>query len=71
MKSTVHKQGRPIPPECRFCCNPVCGKLHLLRELKACTGCREMPMLYCDRTCQKAHWKSGHRDVCAAKRGGK
>ena len=68
MTSTVHKQGRPVPPECRFCCNPACGKLQVLRTLKKCAGCRGCRvMLYCDRKCQKAHWRSGHRDACASK----
>ncbi|KAL3906706.1 MAG: hypothetical protein SGILL_009165 [Bacillariaceae sp.] len=31
-------------------------------DLKECTGCRVVQ--YCGRSCQKAHWKGGHKSTC-------
>ena len=32
--------------------------------LKPCSRCKSA--LYCDRTCQTAHWKAGHKAMCSA-----
>lgn len=31
-----------------------------------CTGCRALR--YCNKTCQKRHWRGGHKEKCAALR---
>jgi hypothetical protein len=36
-------------------CGQACGSI-------GCTGCRAV--FYCNRKCQRAHWKAGHRDDC-------
>ena len=55
----------------RLCCNnPCCGSMAGATELQLvsgkgciCAGCRTAR--YCDRACQRAHWKR-HKPVCQA-----
>ena len=42
------------------CCNNDCGK-ELVQPLR-CSRCKEAT--YCDVSCQRAHWKTGHKDEC-------
>ncbi|KAK7036261.1 hypothetical protein R3P38DRAFT_619269 [Favolaschia claudopus] len=44
------------------CANTECGKTSELEKLKWCSGCRSV--LYCNKTCQSAHWRAGHRISC-------
>ncbi|KXZ55345.1 hypothetical protein GPECTOR_3g476 [Gonium pectorale] len=51
------------------CSNPGCGGLDPLtgeasHVVKGCSACRSA--VYCGRQCQVAHWRAGHREVCAA-----
>ena len=39
-----------------------CGEARKESGLKACTGCHLVS--YCDKLCQKAHWRNGHKDIC-------
>lgn len=45
-----------------FCCS-ACGKVPTGTEkLLNCGACKQVR--YCDRTCQKNHWKAGHKSEC-------
>jgi len=43
-----------------LCAN--CSKMYL-NPLRKCARCKVAR--YCSKECQKAHWKSGHKSVCA------
>ncbi|KXJ13390.1 hypothetical protein AC249_AIPGENE11907 [Exaiptasia diaphana] len=45
---------------CAFCKNPS-------KDLKKCTGCKKV--FYCNRECQKQHWKKEHKLVCNKRQG--
>ncbi|KAF7312923.1 hypothetical protein MKEN_00976700 [Mycena kentingensis (nom. inval.)] len=45
------------------CRNSECSAVKPRRELRVCAGCRVAR--YCNRDCQKAHWRRRHRDGCA------
>jgi hypothetical protein len=72
-------RGRPValPPlsACeglmRTCSNPRCANLEGDSEaelrLQVCAGCGGPS--YCGRACQVAHWRAGHKEACAGKRG--
>ncbi|KXJ13382.1 hypothetical protein AC249_AIPGENE11864 [Exaiptasia diaphana] len=45
---------------CAFCKNPS-------KDLKKCTGCKKV--FYCNRECQKQHWKKEHKLVCYKRQG--
>ncbi|KAF7311758.1 MYND-type domain-containing protein [Mycena indigotica] len=47
----------------KTCDNSACQRMTLRRELKKC-ACEGV--LYCSKSCQKADWKRGHREVCSA-----
>ncbi|KAF7321226.1 hypothetical protein HMN09_00211600 [Mycena chlorophos] len=49
-------------PEERICHNERCNKIQPGRDLRRCSGCEDG--VYCDKECQRAAWRSGHRDVC-------
>ena len=36
------------------------------RDLQVCKGCHAAS--YCDRTCQRRHWKQGHKRECMSQR---
>ncbi|BFZ08637.1 hypothetical protein BsWGS_11676 [Bradybaena similaris] len=56
MQRTLHPIDYPI--RCAFCHKPRCeGTL-----LKRCTNCYKVG--YCDQTCQRNHWSSGHKAQC-------
>jgi hypothetical protein len=40
------------------CCGMPCGHL-------SCSRCRVA--VYCDKACQKKHWKAGHKEVCSCR----
>jgi hypothetical protein len=45
-----------------FCCS-ACGKVPTGTEkLLNCGACKQVR--YCDSTCQKKHWKAGHKSEC-------
>ena len=45
-----------------FCCS-ACGRLPTGTEkLLYCGACKQVR--YCDSTCQKKHWKAGHKSEC-------
>ncbi|KAF7312770.1 MYND-type domain-containing protein [Mycena indigotica] len=46
----------------QMCHNPDCKNIQPLAEFKRCAGCGFA--VYCDRACQKAGWKRGHRGLC-------
>jgi hypothetical protein len=50
------------------CSNPRCCCLDGVSEeemkTQVCTGCRGAR--YCSKTCQRAHWGAGHKEVCKA-----
>ena len=41
-----------------------CNKQAPLSELQQCSACKEV--MYCNKTCQRAHWKQSHKLVCKA-----
>ena len=41
----------------------TCTQCGTLGKMKSCAGCDEAA--FCDRACQRAHWKA-HKAVCAA-----
>ena len=41
-----------------------CFKVRFDPKLLECTQCRAVA--YCDKVCQKAHWKQGHKQTCSA-----
>nr|GAT55884.1 predicted protein [Mycena chlorophos] len=47
------------------CDNPTCLKIMPSANFKCCGGCRKM--LYCSAECQKAAWRSGHKQYCASR----
>jgi hypothetical protein len=44
-----------------FCC----GETRSENDLSRCSGCRLA--YYCNKKCQKKHWKNGHKKVCKKK----
>lgn len=40
----------------------TCGAANTKKGLPQCKKCKQM--VYCDRTCQVVHWKSGHKKTC-------
>ncbi len=46
------------------CANTACGKTSD-KIVLCCKRCREA--FYCDRNCQVAHWKAGHKTICVQK----
>ncbi|CAE6428038.1 unnamed protein product [Rhizoctonia solani] len=57
-KPFIDEQTVPVAQYmCSACGNPSDGS-----DLKTCSGCRRTK--YCDETCQKKHWISGHGDEC-------
>lgn len=42
-----------LSPECSYCASPAFSK---------CENCKLV--YYCDRKCQKAHWKNSHKNSC-------
>jgi hypothetical protein len=49
----------------QVCAFEVCGKLeHHVHDFQQCGGCKVVA--YCCREHQRAHWKAGHKKVCAA-----
>ena len=42
------------------CSAPSCGHQHF--DMVSCTGCGLV--WYCNKRCQKEHWKAGHREEC-------
>ena len=40
----------------------LCAACGAPQAAQTCTGCRAVR--YCDRACQKRHWKSGHKGKC-------
>jgi hypothetical protein len=42
----------------------ACGKLEARRKI--CTGCNQI-VVYCDKSCQKEHWKVAHKQICLKK----
>ncbi|KAG2494780.1 hypothetical protein HYH03_007023 [Edaphochlamys debaryana] len=57
-----------VTGEVRMCGNPACGSYGTASEaelsLRQCGGCRTVR--YCGSECQKAHWRGGHKEECAA-----
>jgi hypothetical protein len=47
------------------CCCAQCGARS--GGLSACAAC--LKVHYCSQTCQRAHWRAGHKGACAALRG--
>ncbi len=47
----------PDYPPCDYCGEEFAGKMH-------CSRCS--CVFYCSKVCQAAHWKAGHKKVCAA-----
>lgn len=45
----------------RICANPECVAIKAKTDMKRCTRCK---VPYCNRVCQKAHWRSGHSAEC-------
>lgn len=41
-----------------------CASCSIISASKMCTGCQKTR--YCSRECQRAHWKSEHRDQCVS-----
>lgn len=49
--------------EARICFNPTCCKSEPRGEkFKQCSRCKAA--IYCSQSCQKAHFKAGHKKVC-------
>ncbi|KAF7300120.1 hypothetical protein MKEN_01335200 [Mycena kentingensis (nom. inval.)] len=47
----------------RGCAYPECAKVLQKSAVKRCSGCTVS--FYCSSDCQKRHWRTGHRAVCA------
>jgi len=43
----------------------ACGDLKTKSKMLTCSGCRVVH--YCDKTCQREHWKNGHKALCTEK----
>lgn len=56
-KMHVHQENADVAPGAN-CHNPSCGKPGAIRR---CSECRVA--LYCNRDCQRAHWKK-HKKLC-------
>ena len=54
----ARKTAREKFRECFYCHNSISG------PIKLCSGCKKV--CYCNRDCQKAHWKI-HRQSCTYK----
>ena len=47
----------------RKCSNPSCDAMDTTEErFMVCVVCRHVK--YCSKDCQRAHWKSGHKQDC-------
>ncbi|KXZ53317.1 hypothetical protein GPECTOR_7g1211 [Gonium pectorale] len=59
------QEGRAVLP--RGCAYPGCGMLEGDSELSVpLRSCRCRRVQYCDRKCQVAHWRLGHKVACTA-----
>ena len=52
-------EGGAAQQQHAVCQGPDCEKVH---DLKMCVGCHSAA--YCSRSCQRAHWKAGHKREC-------
>ena len=57
---TASVQESVARKQARACSAPGCGNEHL--DMVCCNGCGQS--WYCNKRCQKAHWKAGHREQC-------
>ncbi|KAF7341407.1 MYND-type domain-containing protein [Mycena venus] len=51
--------GRPWSAVCE---NTVCGAIKSMKGFNRCAGCESV--LYCSSECQRADWRTSHREVC-------
>jgi len=64
--ATAKKDKKDTDPSAEVCSNCRAAKGSPgVPKLSACSRCGLV--MYCSRDCQRAHWKSSHKECCVAK----